>query len=172
MPLYHFICTSVHNHNSNIQHCSPILDCFANIHSHYRTFRRHFPSITLQLLSVPQCHYFPPFRAGAKLLHAMHMHTCLRHPSQATPCLTPCLTACLTSCLTHCLTPCLTPGLRSRLTSCLTAFHTSCLTPCLTPCLTACLTPDVCVTLLPHCIQCKCNPSQRTHCLTRVLHIV
>jgi len=106
---------------------------------------------------------FPPIRAGAKLLHAMHMHTCLRHPSQATPCLTSCLTACLTPCLKPCLTPCLTPCLRSRLTSCLTACHTSCLTPCLTPCLTACLTPDVCVTLLPHCIASASAIPHRWH---------
>ena len=148
MPLYHSFCTSVHNHNSNIQHRSPILDFSAPLSWHY-------PTITLR----PPMPLFPPIRAGAKLLHAMHMHTCLRHPSQATPCLTSCLTACLTPCLKPCLTPCLTPCLRSRLTSCLTSCHTSCLTPCLTPCLTACLTPDVCVTLLPHCIQCKCDPS-------------
>merc|ERR1712037_132332 len=43
--------------------------------------------------------------AGAKVLHAMHMHTCLSHPSQAAPCLTPRLTPCPTTCPTPRLTP-------------------------------------------------------------------
>jgi len=144
MPLYH----SIYNYNStkNLN-----LALFPHYH-HYRALRCHL-LVSLHYPTIPPpMPLFPPIGAGAKLLHAMHMHTCLSHPSQTTPCLTPWLTPCLTPCLIPCLTRIL--HLMCVLPYCLAAPSASasliedtlsytCLPPCLLPwiCLVQCLWP-------------------------------